>query len=298
MTKKNKTIILFITAGALIVFWAALAITNTKYQTVNYWWQALMAAAAILYGIFGLLSAKHWGWLKSSLGQGVFFISLGLIMWGIGQAGWTYYLFKDPNIQAPPSHLLDILDVSAIPLWAYGIFKLSKATGARYGLRSTYAKVALAVFVVVMFAFSYYILVEVARGGSGYYQQPFWKSFFDLAYAFGDVLNITLVIGIFGLSWKYLGGLFKLPVIVMLLAFVLLYLSDFWFSYMDGKGLYYNGDWVDLLFITTVATFGLGLCLLDPSDIRRQVKSQHELSPDVILPQEFAPAQDLNGDQK
>jgi len=45
----------------------------------------------------------------------------------------------------------------------------------------------------------------------------------------------------------------------------MIYLADFLFSYYDGQGTYYNGNVVDLLYLLTIATFGLALCLLDPS---------------------------------
>ncbi len=266
MTKKLKLIIIITITVVMVVYWAALAATETKYKTVNYWWQACMSASAIIFGIFGLFSAKQWSWLKSGVGKSVFFISLGLISWGLGQGVWSYDVLTNPSNQSPNSLLLNVLYFAGLPLWSYGIIKLSKASGARYGLRSTWAKILVAALTVVMLTISYVMLVNVARGGSSYFHQgySFADIFWDLGFAAGDAINLILVLAIYGLSWRYLGGRFKRPITIMLLAFVFLYLADFWFSYRDGLGVYYNGDWVDLLYILTVATFGIGLCLLDP----------------------------------
>jgi hypothetical protein len=269
MTKKLKIGIIIATSVALFVYWLALAITGTKFKLINYYWEALLALVSVVYGVFGLMSAKHWSWLKSGVGKSVFFISLGLIMWGIGQAGWTYYVIKDPANQVPPTHILDVIYSSSIPLWAYGIFNLTKATGARYGLRGVKPKIAVSVLILIMLAASYYFLVVVARGGNAYFKEPFWTIFFDLGYAVGDFINFTFALAIFGLSWKYLGGRFKKPIIVLLCAFGVIYIADFLFSFYDGKSEYYNGQWVDVVYLLMVAVFGIGLCLLDPWTSKR-----------------------------
>jgi len=266
MTKKIKILIIIAVTILLFGYWAALALTHTKFELINYWWEAALSAVFIMYGIFGFMVAKHWSWLKSGVGSGIFFIAFGLIMWGIAQAGWTYFVIKDPAQQNPPSYVLDVLYFTSIPLWFYGMYKLSKATGAKYGLRSIGAKIAVVVLIILMCAVSYYFLVDVARGGTAYFHKnSFWNIFFDLGYAVGDVINLTFALAIFGLSWKYLGGRFKKPILLILLGFALIYLADFLYSYYDGKGLYYNGQWTDLLYLSVGAVFGLGLAMMDPT---------------------------------
>lgn len=266
MTKKIKVFIILAITILLTVIWLALYLTKTQSQMVNYWWQAGLAVLSIIAGILGLLTAKNWSWLKSGVGRGVFFISLGLIMWGLGQSGWAYYTIAYPGQEVVYNKLVDVLYFSSIPLWTYGVWCLSKATGAKYGLKSMLAKMTVIITSIIMMGVSYYFLIIVARGGSAYFEgQTIWNAFFDLAYAFGDAINLILAVVIFGLSWKYLGGRFKRPIIAILSAFGLIYLADFWFSYADGKGLYYNGHPCDLLYIAMVAIMGIGLCLLDPS---------------------------------
>jgi hypothetical protein len=266
MNKNVKLGIIIGLALILLVWQLAMFLTITKEQTVNYWWAAGLSVLAIITGILGMITAKKWSWLKSGVGQGVFFISLGNLMWGVGQAGWTYYLFKDPNVASPPSKLLDILFMSSIPFWFYGVLKLSKATGAKYGLKKTSGKMLAAALVIIMSVFSYYFLIVVARGGLDYLQgQSIFDGFIDLGYAIGEGIIFTYALVIFGLSWKYLGGRFKYPIIATLIGFGLLYFADFAFSYLDGQGKYYNGDISDLLFLIAFTVFGIGLCLLDPS---------------------------------
>lgn len=282
MNKKIKAT--FGISIALFIWWAVLFFGHTKEQPINYWWQAALAVAAIIFGLFGMHSAKKWGWLKSGVGQGVFFISLGLILWGIGQAGWTYYVIKYPGEEVPTATILDILYFSTIPLWTIGILRLSKATGAKYALKSVWGKILAVVISAIMFAISYYFLVIVARGGNEYFQQPFIDTFWDLGYAVGDAINLTLALVIFGLSWKLLGGKFRKPILVILAAFGVTYLADFAFSYYDGLGLYYNGDKSDLLYLLMLTTFAIGLSMLDPSRKSKNLAKSTEPAPALTSP--------------
>jgi hypothetical protein len=268
MSKKLKVIYILALTLLLFVWWAWMAIADIKFKMVNYYWQIALAVVVILFGLLDMLVAKEWSWLKSKFGQGIFSIALGLVTWGIGQGIFAYYVIQDPSQQSPPNHLLDVFFVSSIPLWAWGMLRLSKATGARYGLRRPWAKVGLVVLALVMLAVSYYFLVDVARGGIEAFQEPFWQAFFDLVYPAGDVINLTLAIAIFGLSWKYLGGMFKRPIMLVLFSFLVIYIGDFLFSFYTGKDEYYAGHWVDLTFLLMAATFGIGMCLLDPRALR------------------------------
>jgi len=265
MTKRLKIEIIIATAIALLIADFALIFTNTRGQKLNIYWAAGLAVLSILYGIFGLVTAKHWSWLKSKVGQAVFFISLGIIMWGVGQAGWTYYAFKFPTQEYQPARILDILFFSSIPLWFYGVLKLTKATGAKYGLQKTSGKLLVLGLSIIMIVFSYYFLVIVARGGSSYFSQPLWEQFFGLGYSVGDTIIFTIAIAIFGLSWKYLGGRFKGPILTILVGFGILYFADFFFQFRSGKGDYYNGDISDILYFVAITTLCIALCMLDPS---------------------------------
>ncbi len=268
MNKKFKLYFIISLSSVVTALWFAIYFTDTRGQQINYWWQLLMGLTGLIYGIFGIFTAKKWNWLKSGVGRGVFFLSLGLVMWSIGQLGWTYFLFAEPNVESPQSHLLDIIDFAAIPLWFVGVVTLSKATGAKYGLKKASGKLLVVTVSLIMILLSWYFLVEVARGGGAYFEQAFWKQFFDLGYSIGDAIILTTAIVIFALSWKLLGGRFRLPIITILVAFGLLYLADFLFSYRDGQGLYFNGDPADLFYYLMITTLGLGITMLDPSHVK------------------------------
>jgi hypothetical protein len=275
MNKKLKISIILSISAILLIYWLGLFVTHTKYHMVNYWWQIILAVLAIVGGFFGMVTAKHWSWLKSGVGKGVFFVSLGVVMWGIGQAGWSYFVIKDPSQQVPPTHILDVIYFSSIPLWMYGMLQLSKATGAKFALKKPAAKILIILWTIIMVVVSYYLLVVLARGGTKYFHQnTFWEAFFDLGYAIGDAINITLALAIFGLSWEQLGGRFKRPIVGILSGFLFIFLADLLFSYYDGKGVYYNGHWTDLLYLLMVTVFAVALCMLDPTKAKAHVAAQ------------------------
>lgn len=269
MNKKLKLYCILTVSFTMLAWWGALFFTNTREQQINYYWQVAMGLSALLFAGMGIMTAAKWGWFKSGVGRAIVFISAGLVMWGFGQLGWSYYLFASPGVEAVPSHIPDYIYFSALPLWFIGIFMLSKATGARYGIRKTSGKILVGLIAAIMSLLSYYFLVDVARGGIDYFTQPFLDIFFDLGYSIGDAILLTIVIAIYILSWKLLGGRFKRPIIAILTAFALLFFADFAFSYTNGKGAYYNGNVADLFFFLMVCSFGIGLSMLDPGHVRK-----------------------------
>lgn len=268
MNKKAKLYLLLTISSFMLVWWALLFFTNTREQQINYYWQVAMGMSALLFAVIGIFTAAKWNWLKSGVGRGIFFISCGLLMWGLGQLGWSYYLFADPGVEAVPSHIPDYIYFTALPLWFYGIITLSKATGARYGIRKLSGKITVALIALLMAFLSYYFLVVVARGGTDYFSLPFQDIFFDLGYSIGDAILLTIVLAIFALSWNMLGGRFKAPIVAILAAFIFLFFADFSFSYTNGQNMYYNGNIADLFFFLTVSVFGIGVAMLDPGHVR------------------------------
>lgn len=290
MNKKFKLVTIVAITAFMVITWALIFFSHTVAKNPNYYWQIAMGLSGLVFSIFGIATAAKWNWLKSGVGRGVFFISLGLLAWSIGQLGWSYFLIASPEDESPGSHLLDIIDFAAIPLWFIGIIMLSKATGARYALKKRSGQLFIVFVSLIMIAISYYFLVVEARGGTAYFDQPFWKAFFDLGYSVGDAILATIAIVVFALSWKLLGGRFKLPITVILLGFVLLYFADFVFSFRDGRGEYFNGDITDLLYMLTIAAIGLGVAMLDPSPLRKATKLANvapapQITP-VLQPQE------------
>lgn len=243
---------------ALVVWWIAITYFQIRDHPVNLAFAFAYGLIPLLGGYFGLREAKSWGMFGSAMGKSLFFLSLGLITWGLGEMIWSYYNIA-LGVEVPYPSWADASFILSWPLWSIGIFFLSMATGAKFGLKKLSGQLQVIIFPILVAALSYYLLIIVARQGSFEIAGGSLKIFFDLAYPMWDVFILTFAFIVYGLSFKYLGGRFKWPVIITLLGFVVNYFADFGFSYTTTIGTHYNGNWVDLLFTTAMFTLSFGI---------------------------------------
>ncbi len=264
MTKSLKITLFSIVT--VITFVSLLLIKFLHGHTALYSnvYEVLVTIMPIVGGVLGILVAKAYGGLKSSFGQGITFVSLYLIVWGIGQSVWAYYNIFG-NVSVPYPSLADFGYLLAIPLGLYGVVKLSSAMGAKYAIRSTAGKLTLIVIPLICLIASYYLLIVVGRGGFPDASHLNLKFFVDLAYPTGDVAIVAFALTTIVLARGFLGGRFKMPLYLILLGFVLMYIADFSLSYTSTKNTYYDGCWVDYFYTAGLATIAYGLILLDPA---------------------------------
>ena len=265
---KSRTVITLLVLDFLIaaVVVAVLYFQGTTEGLVNDLFGVLFVGLLpLLGGVNGLFIAGSWGGFKSAVGRALIFLSLGLISWALGT-----YLFSGVynlllHVEVPYPSIADVGYILALPLWAIGIVELSRATGAKYGLRSTGGKFLLFLIPLLIIVASYYLLVVVARGGSiPVSDSELLKLFFDFAYPLGDVIILSLATLIYGLSLKFFGGVYKHAVYLILIGFGVLYFADFAFSYTTTLETFYPGDWVDLLFAAAMLLLSSGVALFDP----------------------------------
>jgi len=248
---------------AIMVFWwfyiNASDLVDTSH---NFYYGALLGILPIVGSIFGFLNARKWGNFKSAMGQAVWLISIGLLTWGIGTLIFAYYNIV-LQVEVPYPSVADSAYILSWPLWIIGMIRLSKATGAKYGLRLSGGKITLLAVPTFVAIISYYLLVTVAREGVIVFTDvKKYKLFFDLAYPLGDVVILMVAILICGLSFKYLGGIYKKAIYMILTSFILMYFADFAFSYTTTIETFYTANWVDLLFTITFFVLSLGISMM------------------------------------
>lgn len=262
----------------IVVFWAILFVTHHKAGNLNYWYSFVFGLVPLFGGLIGMFKSHLWGGLKSSVGKAVFFISLGLFLWGFGETIWSYYNFFK-HVPAPYPSVADVGFAPSIFFWILGMIFLSVATGALFALRKTHrAKLFVVIVPLLLLIPSYYIQITLARGGTlippG---ETLLKTILDIAYPFGDFLALTFAAIIFALSYKYFGGLYRWAILCLLAGLVVMYCADSVFSYTTTKGSYYNADWGDLLLALGqfLMTFGILAFVTKPSS-RRPVTDEAE----------------------
>ena len=242
----------------LVIWWVLLMASGLKDATINYAYAFAYGLVPLFGGIFGIREAKKWGLLKSALGKALLFLSLGLLTWSFGELIWSYYNLII-HVEVPYPSWADAGFFVSWPFWILGIIHLSRATGARFGLRKIHGKLMLFIIPFLAVLSSYYLLVAVARQGSFEFAGGPLKIFLDIAYPVLDVIILTLALLIYGLSRNFLGGQFKWPVLITLFGFVVNYFADFGFSYTTTVGTFYNGNWVDLLFASAMFILSFGI---------------------------------------
>lgn len=249
---------------ALLVWWLTVFFSRQTDTPFNLAFAFAYGLIPIFGGVLGLIKAKNWGLFKSRLGKALFFLSLGLVSWGMGEMVWSFYNFV-LHVEVPYPSWADFFFILSWPLWGVGVYNLSFATGARFGLRKAQGKFILFILPLLAIAFSYYLFVIVARGGSLELSKDY-KIFFDIAYPVGDVAILTMATLLYGLSFKFLGGRYKSAVLILLLGFVANYFADAGFSYATTLGTHYNGNWVDLLFTLAMYLMSFGVNNIDPQE--------------------------------
>ncbi|HEV7702504.1 MAG TPA: hypothetical protein VGO63_03645 [Candidatus Paceibacterota bacterium] len=246
----------------MLIFWIGIQISHITDLKINLMWGVGITCIPTFAAIFGLIIAMRWGGLKSSVGRALIFLSLGTALWATGNWIWTYYNFFLNN-EIPYPSLADVGYVLAVPLWAFGVLSLSKATGAQFSLKRIGGRIFLVALPIAVGIFSYYFLFVIARGSLFDWHEGILKIIFDLAYPIGDWIILTLALLIWGLSLKYLGGRYKWPVLIVLLGFTVMFAADFSFSYMTTIDAYYNGSLADLFFMLAMFLIGFGISSFD-----------------------------------
>jgi len=243
----------------LFIFWIFIHLFGLKDGFYNYSFSFLFGLIPFFSGIIAMSRYKVWGGFKSAVGKAVFFIGLGIFLWGCGEIIWSYYNFF-LNVPAPYPSLADLGFAPSIFFYGLGTFYLSKATGAKFGLRNKYAKIFVTITPLLVLSLSYYLLVIVARGGVLIPEgETSLKILLDIMYPLGDFVALTLAIIISGLSFKYLGGKYFMDIYAILLGLGVMFIADTIFSYTTTVGTFYNANFGDLILAlgTFLLSFGI-----------------------------------------
>ena len=253
----------------MLMWWVFITASSLRDTTTNFLYGAVLGILPIMGSIFGFKNATKWGSFRSDIGKALLFLSAGLLTWGVGTLIFAYYNLI-LQIAVPYPSLADLFYIISWPLWAISMINFSRATGVSFQLGNIVGRLILFLVPLFMAMLSYYLLITVAREGIIDLSSGLLKVFFDLAYPIGDVVILTIAVLIYGLSFKYLGGSFKWPIVIILAGFVMNYVSDFSFSYTTTKGTFFVASWVDLIFTVTFFLLSLGVSLIEPSVLHRK----------------------------
>jgi hypothetical protein len=246
----------------LTIFWITLFIHESEIGFYNYLYSFLFGLMPLIGGTVAILKSKQWSGFKSATGRAIFFIGLGILLWGVGAMIWAFYNFF-LNVPAPYPSLADIGFASSIFFYGLGAIYLSSVTGAQFGFKNRFTKLFVAIGIIILPILYYYIIIIVIRNGVIIpAHEPLLKIILDIAYPLGDFFGLSTALLIFGLSFKYIGGLHKYNIISIISGLAIMFIADTIFSYTTNIGTFYNGDKGDFvltigLFLLTFGVLGL-----------------------------------------
>jgi len=229
----------------------------------NYLYGLCLGLLSVTGGGLGLTHAYSWGLFSSHLGRGLSFLSVGLITWGSGTVVIAYFnIFNSASYPYPS--VADFFYIISWPFWFLGLINLFKVTGATVNIKSVAGKFFAILIMGLGILLSYYLLFVVARDGVFEIDTTnYLRLFLDFAYPFFDVIILITASMLYILSAKYLGGLFKVPILLVIVGFILNYFADMVFTYTNTLGTFYVGNWVDMIYTTAMFLISFGINLIN-----------------------------------
>ena len=242
-----------------LFFWICIQMSTLTKGLWNDLFNVSLSILPLYGGFVGLYIAKSWGFLKNSLGKALTCLASGLVCWGMGNAYLSYNdLFT--ATQHPYPSLADIGFFSSFYLWAIGIFYLSRAAGTRYSTFGKYRKLFFILSPTIVALLSL-VLITFFMKDYGLFRGPFFpKMILNVGYAFVLIVMLALSLVIFGLSFGFFGGRYKLPMYSLLIGFIFIYISVAVYYPLLATNNYYNGNWGDFFYTIALSFIAFGVC--------------------------------------
>lgn len=207
---------------------------------------------ALWAGIIGFISMGKFGYLKSAIGQFIFLFSLGVLFQFIGQVINSYYRVI-LEIEAPYPSFADLFYFLSIPIYIYGSMMILKVLGAKKFFNKPFWFLLGLTVVLSMISIDYFLFLKDYDASSYTNVQVF----LDYSYPLLQALYVALTLLAYLVSTNKLGGMFKNPIMLLLLALTIQYLADTTFTYELLAETLYAGDLPDLLYVLAYVIMGI-----------------------------------------
>lgn len=241
---KNKIqILLTLVFLGFLGWWFSFQSVVTQQGKSVQWFGGTYGVIALIGAIIGFSAMRKWGGYKTVLGRALLFYALGLLAQEVGQLAYQYYVTV-AKIQIPYPSWGDVGFFGGVLLYIYATLLLCKAVGVRFSLkRKGYKLVALLVFMIIL-GTSYWVFLHNHQYD---WHKPL-TVFLDFGYPMGQAIYISLAVTAYLLSRRMLGGIMRSGILIVILALVVQYFSDFTFLYQSSRGTWLQGRWNDLSY--------------------------------------------------
>ena len=217
-------------------------------------WSSSYLLISILGGCFGLIISTYWGGYRSVLGRAILAFSIGLFLQSFGQIVYNYYTLVS-KIEAPYPSLGDVGYFGSIFAYIYGVLLLGHLSGSNISIRSIHNQIFAIVLPLLMLISSYlFFLKDYVFDWS----KPL-TIFLDFGYPLGQAIYVSFALLVLIVCRKFLGGIMKKPILLLVFALIVQYTCDFNFLYQANHGYWYAGSWGDFLYAISYLIMTLSL---------------------------------------
>jgi len=255
--------------AVLSVWWLLLHLTQSVDTRAGNVYGALYGSVALVGGIYGLFAARSWGFLRSYFGKAIILLSLGLLLQEFGQLAYSYF-FSIKHIQLPYPSIADIGYFGSIFTYIAGAFCLIQGLGVGGILKKSPMKFIIGILVPALVLFSCYWFFLKGYDATGIGKLTV---LLDFGYPLGQAVYVSIALVVLLSLGKMLGGIMKVPVLLLLLAFMLQYTADFNFLYQSHHGSWTLLGYGDYLYLLAYFAMGASLISLNRSLARGFAKS-------------------------
>lgn len=235
----------FIIFLGMLAWWGFLFFgLHSENTHANLVWGSLYQVMAWWGGLFGLFSARMWGWHKSKMGRTVLYFSVGLLLQAFGQSAFSYYNMVLGQ-EIPYPSIADIGYFSSVLFYIFGIISVARITGATFKIKELFGMLNAFIIPALMLAVSYAVFLREYEFD---WSAPV-RILLDFGYPLGEAFYVSIAVLAFILSRSTLGGIMRTPLIILMFALVAQYVAEFNFLTQALHSTWVNGGYGDVLYL-------------------------------------------------
>jgi uncharacterized protein len=210
---------------------------------------------SLIGGLVGVNISRKWGSVRSYFGSAIMLFSLGLLLQFFGQASYAWLIYVQ-GVEVPYPSIGDIGYYGSVWAYVFGAFVLTKVMSplSFKSLRGKTISLMLGV-PAAMVLFSYWVFLRDYE----LYTTSYVNIFLDFAYPITQAVYVSLAIALYFGSRKVLGGIMRGPMVTLLAALVVQYISDFMFLFQTKAGTWYVGGLNDYLYFLSYCAMWFAL---------------------------------------
>ena len=229
---KYSLIILFLATFILGIY-----LFKSPFKTgfLNYSFNIANAFIYLIGGSAGLYFRKRLS-ANQALYKSVVFLSFGLIMWATASLVWSYYNIV-LNVESPYPSFADVFYLAFTLFASMGVLSLLSSLKAPITAKNIIES-------AVIMIFTYITIVAVIAQPTLSDETPYLTTFFDFVYPLSDAFIFAFALIAVNISSEKIHK----PLMFLLAGLLLQVVADLLFSYRSINGIYWNGDFSDMIF--------------------------------------------------